>query len=547
MQDGFRWLERNCEAFCVTFVRGLDETTLLRHIGADLSRARWLQENDQEAFEKLQQFGELVGVGRCGDWTFSFETYSYQGTEPSVLRAISKGSTAVTVFYNINARAHFCYAENGDIIADFDPLTPPEEQDLPPRARVLFHRAGITSEQIESEEYDYVHAMFALAEAAGVSLDKAAIAERPLLYSYIKNPFSYFIDALQVSGGTEQAASLLPTIIRDQAYSGLLMAYLQDHNDEPETLRVLLAPSMREALLQILNGAHEEARTIASEILCMSIQVEQKRNTAEARDRLLSLTTVPEAKVARQAMLALGHLGDQRAVKPLLHLLSQRPDNDKEITQHLGQFHAQEAVKPFLTLLPSTDPSALLETDDDEEIIQLLGQLRAQEAAEPLFALLQTSTDPFALLEALEQIEGKNVLERLLPLLNPEPQTQDECSLQQAILATIGRQGNTQHADLLLQLLNPHAEQLYPYDFQLHLLAALAALGEQRAIEPLAKLLRTDIATCTVYEQMFQEHLVQTLRQLGDTRAKLQVVETELQRQQHTRRLKACLSWDNDL
>jgi len=80
----------------------------------------------------------------------------------------------------------------------------------------------------------------------------------------------------------------------------------------------------------------------------------------------------------------------------------------------------------------------------------------------------------------------------------------------------------------LLKLLNPHPRSHYAFDFQLRLLEALGNLGEKQAIGRLAQLLVLKLDICAIYERIFQEYLVRTLRQLGDTRTELEVVETAL-------------------
>jgi DNA-directed RNA polymerase specialized sigma54-like protein len=130
----------------------------------------------------------------------------------------------------------------------------------------------------------------------------------------------------------------------------------------------------------------------------------------------------------------------------------------------------------------------------------------------------------------LEQLEGPHVVERLLPLLIGEFQTLRECAFQQALLASMARQGDARLAELLLQRLNPHPTSFFSSAYQLQVLKALGTLGARHVIERLAHLLVLDPSTCGGYERQFQESLVTTLRQLGDTRAELKEVEAALQR-----------------
>ena len=53
-------------------------------------------------------------------------------------------------------------------------------------------------------------------------------------------------------------------------------------------------------------------------------------------------------------------------------------------------------------------------------------------------------------------------------------------------------------------------------------------VGEKQAIGRLAQLLVLKLDICAIYKRIFQEYLVRTLRQLGDIRTELEVVETAL-------------------
>lgn len=136
----------------------------------------------------MQQFDHVAQAGWCDGWAFAYE-WNGLPPRPETMRAISAGTTAVSVFCNVNAHTNFCYAEDGVIIADFDPIDVRDEgffADASPPVLALLDRTDITP-FIPEDEYDYdegfdfVGAMHALAEAAGVRLDRESIAEKPLL------------------------------------------------------------------------------------------------------------------------------------------------------------------------------------------------------------------------------------------------------------------------------------------------------------------------------------------------------------------------------
>jgi HEAT repeat protein len=521
MLEGLLWLRDTCEAYCVTFAQGLNETELLRRFGGDLSWARLVQKDDWDGLEELGLFGQIIQVGWCEGWAFVYENNGYTGTRPEVLHAVSAGTVAVAVFRNVNAVPRFCYAEDGTVSVNFDPIAPPFE-DASPQTMTLLRQAGITPKSAEGGGFGFVGAMFALAEAAGVRFDRKAIEERPLLSSFIRNPFSDFVSHLLTQGGDEQTAKRLLALLDDKWQpwqtqnlihildSGRVILdgrhildgrYIVRNKQQREHLdavavrvvRALHSVQIIFPLLVVLRKGNQELRSAVSEILKALIRFDQRHDQEGARERLLALVSAAEPEVARHAALALGTLGDQRAVEPLVRVLSLYPH--------------------------------------EREIVHLLGQLRAHSAVEPLQSLLNPQDENIdfqrALLKALTQIGGAQVVERLMRMLHSEPQSLRECSFQQALLASLAQLGDSHIVEPLLELLNPHAESHYAFDFQLHLLKAFGNLGEKRAVEPLAQLLNQSVRSASGW--YFQERLARTLRQLGDTRAALETVELSLQ------------------
>ncbi len=517
MQEGFSWLQDHSDAYCVTFARGLGETELLRRFEADLSLARLIPGDDYEALEELGMFGDVIQVGWCNGWAFAYEDNGFAGTLPEVLRRISAGTTVVSVFRNINAVTRFSYAEDGALLTSFEPFDLPSE-DTSPQVQELLRKAKATLESdedgsydSEDEYYDSVEAMFALAEAAGVRFEATAMTERPLLTSFVRNPVSDFIGDVFVQGGDEQTVSRL-------------LALLEEHWRQPapyplvaerieRLLEILLSVQAIESLLNALREADQGRRAAVAEVLKALIRYDQTLNTEGTRERLLLLASASTPEVALQAAVALWSQGDQRAIEPLIHVLSLYP-REKEVVRLLGQLHTGEAIEALLKLI---DPQ-------DREI-----------------------DFQRALFEALVEIGDAQVAERLLPLLRPEsavpmptiredstPQEWQslqiftrERAFQQEVLQTLGRLHNPDITEPLLKLLNPHARPEYADDFQIRLIEMLGNLGDTRAIEPLAQLLDPNIPPA---QWRFQDALVKALKQLGDTRAEIQTVEEAVQR-----------------
>ncbi|HEY7419850.1 MAG TPA: DUF6461 domain-containing protein, partial [Ktedonobacteraceae bacterium] len=203
MPEGLSWLQDYNAAYCLTFARGLDETEILRRFGADLSLARLIREDDEDSLDELRWFGEVIQAGQSDGWAFVYEYNGYKGTLEDTLRPVSTGTVAVSVFCNVNSVTRFCYAEDGAIIANFEPPYPPFD-DSSPRLQELLHQVGLTPDQDELEDDNPAAIMLALAQAAGVRLEQEDLDGKPLLSAFLRNPVSDFLDELLTQGSNEQ-------------------------------------------------------------------------------------------------------------------------------------------------------------------------------------------------------------------------------------------------------------------------------------------------------------------------------------------------------
>lgn len=194
MLEGLEWANEH-GPYCLIFARGLDKAELVRRMGGDLSSARLARSTDRDMLDELgQQFDHVIEVGWCDGWAFAYE-WNGLPPKPEVMRALSAGTTAVSVFCNVNAVTHFYLAEDEIIVADFDPIHARDRwffAQASPQVLALLEQVGITQitedeeDEFYEESFDFVEAMHALAEAAGVRLDRASIADTPLLFSGIR-------------------------------------------------------------------------------------------------------------------------------------------------------------------------------------------------------------------------------------------------------------------------------------------------------------------------------------------------------------------------
>ena len=165
---GDYWWAEEVVAVTVTWVNGLD----LRQVG-DLLGFVWPSERlatFSEAEGQLDYDTEVyaIQVAEVGDWLVMVEPNGYLSSRPQTVEPLSRGGTAVSVFWNVNAVMSVAVARGGKLVREFDPLLfdaasspgrgdrPPAELDLAfgqdgsdPRALALEFAARLTGAGME--------------------------------------------------------------------------------------------------------------------------------------------------------------------------------------------------------------------------------------------------------------------------------------------------------------------------------------------------------------------------------------------------------------
>jgi hypothetical protein len=167
------WLH---EAFCITLVRGADGAEVLRRFGGEQGQLRTLTLGEAGELSGSFQAGypQLVLAARSGGWTVAVEDNGWEGTRPEVLRALSRGTRAVSVYRNINALSLFSLAVDGALVVQFEPLFPGvrwggQPDLLLPRMRAV----GLDPDWPEPPHGELDTAALALAERATASTCRA--------------------------------------------------------------------------------------------------------------------------------------------------------------------------------------------------------------------------------------------------------------------------------------------------------------------------------------------------------------------------------------
>jgi Family of unknown function (DUF6461) len=175
------WLR---QAFCLSLVRGLDQAEVLRRLGGERSQLRTLTLGEAAELSSSFQAGypQIVLAARAGGWSVAVEDNGFEGSRPEVLRALSGGTQAVSVYQNVNALGYFSYAVDGALLVSFEPLFPQRRWGRQPDLLLPQMRAVGLDPDWQQPPYDEIDtAALALAERlTGVHLDPTLL-DGPLL------------------------------------------------------------------------------------------------------------------------------------------------------------------------------------------------------------------------------------------------------------------------------------------------------------------------------------------------------------------------------
>jgi hypothetical protein len=113
---------------CLSFAEGLTPADLLARLTGDLSQAitptdRWLP----PAHERTTEENPIpyAGVARTGVWALAIEPTSSVAAQPDMPATISTGTRALCLRHDRQTGVtRFCYAEDGVLVTEFDPLFP---------------------------------------------------------------------------------------------------------------------------------------------------------------------------------------------------------------------------------------------------------------------------------------------------------------------------------------------------------------------------------------------------------------------------------------
>jgi hypothetical protein len=114
----YRWFEHHwlAEASTITVVRGASVDEVLRGFGADPARPQ-----PMTGMQEDLGIDPWVSVLEVGDVVLAVEPNGWQGAQSPVLRAVSRGGVAASMYRNVNAVSRLSFAVDGAVPASFEP------------------------------------------------------------------------------------------------------------------------------------------------------------------------------------------------------------------------------------------------------------------------------------------------------------------------------------------------------------------------------------------------------------------------------------------
>ena len=192
------------EIFCLTFVRGVDESEALRRMGAfpDTVERRTLADAGEMMHEFDLGYPRMAAATALDGWSMVIEPDGFEGAG-DLLQAVSRGTEAVAVMqHDYAASHHFGYAVDGTMVAAFPPEQAVEQRIWgadPGRLSDDMLAVGILPAVDEYDEYAVARAIL-LAERITASTVPADLLSRTFRSAQIEPWFATGADAGDLAG-----------------------------------------------------------------------------------------------------------------------------------------------------------------------------------------------------------------------------------------------------------------------------------------------------------------------------------------------------------
>lgn len=180
-EDAYHWVERSAlaEAGTITVVAQGNPDTVVRAFGADPATPEPMDELEERAMERNDPW---IAVAPITDGVLAVEYNGYQGSHGPELRALSCGTRAASLYWNVNGVTRLSFAADGRIVAAFELGEQQQDPALEPILRDLDfgdYRNRIAKGLVAVERF--TGSVFAESDLARVESAGIGFAVLPLL------------------------------------------------------------------------------------------------------------------------------------------------------------------------------------------------------------------------------------------------------------------------------------------------------------------------------------------------------------------------------
>jgi HEAT repeat protein len=314
---------------------------------------------------------------------------------------------------------------------------------------------------------------------AGMSKDATALIKR----IQEEVPEDFFYSNLMLFGKCVADAEFTEPSLRDTIINELWSLY-QTAEFAPlrekaiGVLALIKADSIIDSLINDLAAKERDVRGSAASAL-------GGIGSEKALEPLISaLSSDKESDVRSRAAFALGGIGSEKAVEPLISALSSDKERDVRgsAASALGGIGSEKAVEPLISALTTTKESG---TPLQEAFA--LGRIGSEKAVEPLISALTTTNESGARLWvafALGEIGSEKAVDPLLSALS----TAKESDVRGSAAFALGGIGSEKAVEPLISALSSDNDS----SVRRSAAFALGVLGSEKALEPLITALSSD-------------------------------------------------------
>ena len=381
--------------------------------------------------------------------------------------------------------AFYCHSNNKRVMTEKEvmqemlmylPQIKLKNEDAKPLLDEIWQRSYLLR-QISMDSYDFLHLSFqeyftALElkeQEEGIStiiehLEEPWWEEPILLYAGINKNATVLIKRIQDG------------VLEDIFYSNLMLFGKCVADAE------FTEPSLRDTIVNELWSLYQTAEF--APLIEKAINVLALIKPDTIIDSQIKELGAKDSYVRLSAVDALGRIGSEKAIEPLINALNTDTDSDVRLSaaDALGSIGSEKAIELLINAL-STDTDSYVRLSAADA----LGSIGSEKAIEPLINALFTDTDSYvrrSAAYALGSIGSEKAIESLINALS----TDTDSDVRLSVADALGRIGSEKAIELLINALSTDTDS----DVRRSVAEALGRIGSEKAIELLINALSTD-------------------------------------------------------